>query len=118
MFDVVAARKVGLGKSYSGFRLSLILRAARPCRENSDAVMRRHHCIRSIDLWIVEGWFVDAAFEIVGHHQAWAALEKLEHPHMRSDPVRQCLGPGHLGVGVARRTQHRDEDLGLTYFAG
>src|SRR5262245_64847694 len=80
--------------------------------------MRRHHCIRSIDLWIVEGWFVDAAFEIVGHHQAWAALEKLEHPHMRSDPVRQCLGPGHLGVAVARRTQHRDKDLGLTYFAG
>ena len=37
---------------------------------------------------------------------------------MGTDPVRQRLGPGRFGVGVARRAEHRDEHLGLADLAG
>jgi hypothetical protein len=80
--------------------------------------MRRHHCIGSIDLWIEEGWFVDTTLQMVRNNEARAALKKLEHPHMRADPVRQRLGPGRLRVGVAGGAEHRDEDLDLADFAG
>jgi len=37
---------------------------------------------------------------------------------VRSDPIGQLLGPRRLGVDIARRAQHRDEDLGTADFAG
>jgi hypothetical protein len=37
---------------------------------------------------------------------------------MGADPVGQALGSHRLGIGVAGRPQHRDEDLDLPNLAG
>ena len=38
--------------------------------------------------------------------------------YVRGDPVRQCLRTRRLGEGVARRPEHRDEDLRLAKLSG
>jgi hypothetical protein len=37
---------------------------------------------------------------------------------MGLDPVRKCLRPGRLGVGVIRSAKHGDEDLRVAYNPG
>ena len=52
--------------------------------------------------------------QIVGNDQLGTAPEELERTHVRTDPVRQTLRPRRLGIGGARRPEHRNEDLCLT----
>ncbi len=51
--------------------------------------------------------------EVVRDDQRRDAFEVLESPDMEADPVADRLGPGRLGVGVARGPQHSHEHLGL-----
>ena len=51
--------------------------------------------------------------EIVRDHALGHATEKPQRPHVRGAPVGQRLRPGGLGIGVARRPEHRDEHLCL-----
>ena len=79
--------------------------------------MRRHHAVGAVDLGIVEAGLVHAGLQIVGNEEPRDAAEEAEHAHMRADPVRQGLAPGYLREGVARRTQHAEEDLRLADLA-
>ena len=108
---------VGLGQAHAGLDLGLVAGLAWPGRQDADAVMVGHHPIGAVDLWIVERGFVNGALEVVGHDEAGDAAEEAEQADMRADPVGQRLGPGRLGVGQARRAQHRHEDLGLAHDA-
>ena len=49
---------------------------------------------------------------------AWAALEKLERSHVRSDPTGHLLIQRSLRIGVVPGSQHRHEQLCRAYLAG
>ena len=113
-----AAENAGLGEADAVLDLGLVLGAARSGRQDADAVVRGHHAIAAVDLRVVERGLVDPGLQIVGHDQARHAAEEAEHADMRADPVRQCLGPGRLGIGEVRGAEHGDEDLRLADLAG
>ncbi len=112
------SQDVALGEANTGLDLGLVARLAGPGRQDADAVMFGHHPVRAVELGIVERCLVDPALEVVGHDEAGDAAEETEQADMRADPVGQRLGPGRLGVGQARRAEHRHEDLGLAHDAG
>ncbi len=58
------------------------------------------------------------ALEIIRDDEFRDPAEEVEGTLMGRNPVRQRLRPGSLGIGVVRRTQHGDEDLGLAQLAG
>jgi hypothetical protein len=76
-----------------------------------------HLAIAAVDLRIVERCLAHPAFEIVRHDQLRGAAEKVEHAHMRADPVRQLLRPGRLRIGQVGSAEHADENLGFVDFA-
>ena len=61
---------------------------------------------------------VHTALEIIRDDEFSDPAEELEGPLMGRNPVRQTLRPGSLTVGVVRRTEDGDEDLGLAQLAG
>ncbi len=57
------------------------------------------------------------ALEIIRDDEFSDPAEELEGPLVSGNPVRERLCPCGLTVGVVRRTEHRDEDLGLAQLA-
>ncbi|MGY3409918.1 hypothetical protein ACVWZV_006031 [Bradyrhizobium sp. GM5.1] len=109
---------IGLGKTHSGFHFCLIPGLSWPCRKDADAVMGRHHPVAAIDFRVVERSPVHAGLQIVRDDEAGHPAKEPEHPDMGLDPVRKCLRPGRLGVGVIRGAKHRDEDLRVAHNPG
>ena len=110
-----SAEDVALGKAHTRLDLGLVARLARAGRQDADAVMRRHHAVAAVDLGVVERRLVDPGLQIIGHDEAGHAAQEPEHADMGPDPIRQRLGPGGLGIGVVRRPEHGDEDLGFAH---
>lgn len=80
--------------------------------------MGRHHPVAAIDFRVVERSPVHAGLQIVRDDEAWHPAKEPEHPDMGLDPVRKCLRPGRLGVGVIRGAKHGDEDLRVAHNPG
>jgi hypothetical protein len=74
--------------------------------------------IGGIEIGLVAAGLAHPRRQIVRHQEFRHAAEEIEGPHMGPDPVRQGLAGHRLGIGVARRPQHRDEDLGRPDFTG
>lgn len=60
----------------------------------------------------------DAALQVVGHVDGRAGAEPLQHPDVRSDPVRQLLAERGLDVEVAAGPQGSDKKLNGGDLAG
>ena len=80
--------------------------------------MGRHLGVGAVDRRLVEAGFGDARAQIVGHHHRRDAADERKGARVRADPVGQALRPGGLGIGVARRAEHGDEQLRRHRFAG
>ena len=108
---------IGLSESDSGFDFCFISWLTRPRRKDSYRIMRGHRTIGSVDLWIVERGFVDAALQIIGDQQFGRTVEEAEHANMCTGPIRQLLRPGSLGVSQVRSAEHSNKYLGLVNIA-
>src|SRR5258705_5190796 len=83
------SENVSLCEADSGFDFRLVARPVRARRQDAHAVMRGHHGVAAIDLWLVERRLVHTALEIVWNYDTRHAAEEPEHAHMCSDPVRE-----------------------------
>jgi hypothetical protein len=101
-----------LHHQYTLFHLGLVAGPAGPCRHNCHAVMRGPVLIGAVQLRIPEAGLVHPRLPLIGHDQARGTAEELQHPRMRTDPVRQTARPGGFGVSVVTGTEHGDEDVG------
>src|SRR3984957_2235313 len=108
-----SAEDIGLSKSDSSLDLGLVSWLVRPRRKDSNRVVRRHRAIGSVDLWIVERGFVDAALQIVGNQQLRRAAEEAEHANVRAGPIRQLLRPRSLGISQVRSAENSNKYLSL-----
>ena len=95
----------------------LVARAANPRRQHHEAVVIREILVGAVDARLVARWLGDAGFEIVRYGGPRHAAEEIERVDVRPDPVGQRLAPARLRVGVARRAQHRDEQMRLVHLA-
>src|SRR5437899_452386 len=59
----------------------------------------------------------EAGWRIVRHRSLWHTPQEVERVDVRTNPVGQRLAPACLGVGVARSTEYRDEEVGLVHLA-
>ncbi len=107
-----------LGHQDGGLHLRLVAGLAHPGRDDHRPVVRGQLLVGAIDLGLVAARCRDAALEIVRHIDRRRAVEKLQHPRVRGDPVRKLLARGRLGIGVARRPQHPDKQLHRDLLAG
>jgi hypothetical protein len=57
----------------------------------------------------------DHSTRVSDAREAWHAVKKTEHVHMRPDPVRHAITS--FGERIVRSARHRDEDLSLAYLA-
>ncbi len=90
-----------------------VLGAAYAGRQHSHAVVVGKVLIGRVKVRLVARRLGHAAAQIVRHPQLGATAEEVQGTHMAGDPVGQLLGPGRLDVGVVRRAQNGNEDLGL-----
>ena len=74
--------------------------------------------VRRIQTRLVAIGAGDGALEIVRDDNFRRRSKVAQRPYVRPDPVRQCLRPRRLGVGVVTRSQHGDEDLRRTDLTG
>src|SRR5450756_237330 len=98
------------------FHLSLVPRPPHPCRYHSHTVVSRHLLVGGIDVGLVEAGLGHAALQVVGNDHLRDTTNEAKGPDVGTDPVGEPLSPAGLGVGVAARPQHRDEDLRLPNF--
>ncbi len=98
--------------------LGLVARPSRAGRQDRRAVVGGEVLVGWIEAWFVPVGLEHAGLEVVGHDLARHPAEEGERPPVRTDPIGQRLRPARLGVGVARRTQHGDEDLRDAHLAG
>src|SRR5207253_11350504 len=74
--------------------------------------------ITGVDIRFVTVRLGDAAAQIVGHQYLCSTAEKSKTAGVGAQPVGMFLRPGGFGKGVARRSQHGNEDLSLADLAG
>ena len=86
-------------------------------RKNGRRVMPGQILVGRGRFRLVAAGALDRALEIVGDEQSSHTPHEFEAADVRGDPVRQLLAPGRLGVGIRRRAQHGDEDLGAADLA-
>ena len=98
--------------------LGLVTRPARPRRDDGGVVVSRHLGVAAVDRRFIEACFGDARAQIVGHHHRRHPTEERKGARVRADPIAQALRPGGLGIGVARRAEHGDEQLRRHHLAG
>jgi hypothetical protein len=79
--------------------------------------MSRHLGVGAVDRRLVEAGLGDARAQIVGHHHRRDSAHESEGARVRADPIGQALRPGGLGIAVARRAEHGDEQLRRSHFA-
>jgi len=106
-----------LNDEHIGLDDGLVTWMARPGRHDGGAVVLRKLQVSAVDDRLVATGLRDAAAEIVGHEDRRRAAEELHHPDMRGDPRGEILGQARLGVHVAARAQHADEQLHGDHFA-
>src|ERR1700683_4226247 len=100
-----------------GLDLGLVAWASNARRQHDEAVVIGEILTRPVDARLVARWLRDAGFEIVRHRSLWRTAQEVERVDLRTNPIWQCLAPARLGVGVARRTEYRDEEVGLVHLA-
>jgi hypothetical protein len=79
--------------------------------------VRRHLGIGSVDLRLVQARLDDGDLGVIGNDEARHAADGGKGARVGTDPIPECLRPGRLDVGEARRAHHCDEDLRLSHFA-
>jgi transposase len=89
-------------------KLKTLLRKAKGWQD-AGAVMIRHLRVSAVHLRIVAAGLDHRDLGVVWDQEFGHAANRRERVHMRRDPVRQALRPGRLGIGKARRAQHRDK---------
>ena len=97
--------------------LGFILRLIGPGRQHRRTVVSGQFSIGVIDLRCITRGPGDRGLEVVRDQQLRRPAEEAQHALMRADPVRQRLGPGGFGIGVAGGAKHPDEDLGVADLA-
>ena len=107
-----------LGHQHTHLRLCLVAGLVGAGRDHDGAVVRGEFLVGAIDTGLIAAGLPDGAFQLVGHPQARRAAKELDHAGVRADPVRQLLGRGRLGVGVAARPEDGDEQLDRPLLAG
>ena len=100
------------------FDLGLVARPSHPRRQHRDPVVAGQVVVGRVGVGLVAMRPAHRRAQIVGDDQLDTATEELERAHVRRNPVRQALRPRRLGIGVARRPEHRDEDLRLAQLPG
>ena len=98
--------------------LRLVPRPPGPRRQHRHAVVVGQVMIGRVDVRLVAVSAAHGRAQIVRYHQLRTPPEELERANMRCRPVGKGLRPGCLGEGVARRREHRDENLCLALLAG
>ena len=66
--------------------------------------------IGGIQIRLIPAGMQDRCFAIVGNKQGWCAAQKLESPHVRTNPGAQFLVPGGFGIGVVAGTEDGNEN--------
>ena len=98
--------------------LGLVARPARPGRQDRRAVVRGEVLVGPVQPGLVPVGPGHPDLGVVGHDLARHAADEGQRPGVRADPVGQRLRQRRLGIGVARRAQHRDEHLRGAQLAG
>lgn len=100
-----------LGDEHRGFDDRLVSGPARSGGHDGRAVVLGELEIGAIDDGVEATGVGDPALEIVWDEHGGSPAEELHHPHVGGDPGRQILGETRLGVEVAARPEHADEQL-------
>jgi hypothetical protein len=100
-----------LGHAHVRFDDRLVPGMSRAGGYDGGAVGRGELQVGAIDDGLVAAGGRDAAAEVIGHDDRGRPAEELDHPHVGADPRGQVLRGTRLGVHVAARPQHADEQL-------
>ncbi len=101
-----------LDQQHPGFDLGLVLRFARPCRQDGAAVVLGQRLVGAIGNRFVAVRVADQGARIVGDQERRRATEERQGVDVGRDPVGFGLGRRGLGIRIVRRAPHRDEDVG------
>ncbi len=100
-----------LDQQHGGFDLGLVLRFARPRRQDGAAVMLGQRFVGAIGNRLVAIRVANQGAWIIRHQQRRGATKEGERVAVGGDPVGLRLGRRGLGIGVVRGAPHRDEDV-------
>ncbi len=95
------------------FDLGLVAGFVGSRRNDHDAVVLGHFLVGGVDVRFVAVRLRDARAQVVGHANRGAAPVGFEGVLVGVAPVHELLAAQRLGVEVAGRTEHRDEQLSL-----
>ena len=107
-----------LDHEHARFDDGFIPRVARPGRHHGRPVVLGELQVGAIDDGLVAARLGDAAPEVVGHEDGRGAAPAFHHSHVGGDPRREVLRRTRLGVHVAARPEHADEQLDGDDLAG
>jgi hypothetical protein len=85
--------------------------------DDGKAIMLREGRVGAIDLGFIAVSPGHGRLQVVGDHDLGDPTEGRKRPHMRTDPVRQTLGPGRLSIGVVRCSQDSHENRHLVHLS-
>ena len=91
-----------LDQQHAGFHLGLVLRFARPRRQDRAAVMLGQRFVGAIGNRLVAVWIANQGARIVRHQERRRAAKEGERTDVGRDPIGLRLSGRGLGIGVIR----------------
>src|SRR5690606_32631984 len=96
----------------------LVFRTIRSGGYYCDTIVGGQLLIAGVEHRLIAMRLGDGTLQIIGHDKLWNPSDEFEGGDMCFEPVGLLLAPASTSEGVARRSQHRHEDLRLADFAG
>jgi len=78
-----------LGNLNADFDFGFVAGFARPCRQHTDAIVRRHLLVSRVQIGLVAARLTHSCFRVVGYHQLRTTSQKLKGADVGPDPRGQ-----------------------------